>query len=185
MPTREGAIGVAGVMGGAATEVSGETVDVFLECAFFTPAGVRRTRRALGLSTEASYRFERGIDRWGGVEALRRCIEVVGATAGGELVEAPVGSRSRPGQPSPHLSSSVAGDSGARHRVAVESAGGLSRRHRRDRRLQAGRWPDCGRGAQLASRSGARDRSGRRSCPASRLRKVPQRAPAIPPRFPG
>jgi phenylalanyl-tRNA synthetase beta chain len=95
----EGAIGVAGVMGGAATEVTAETVDVFLECAFFTPAGIRRTRRALGLSTEASYRFERGIDRWGGVEALRRCIEVIGVTAGGELVEAPVDLG--PGPPNP------------------------------------------------------------------------------------
>ncbi|MEP7227470.1 MAG: phenylalanine--tRNA ligase subunit beta [Gemmatimonadales bacterium] len=85
-----GAIGVAGVMGGAATEVTAETVDVFLECAYFTPPGIRRTRRALGLSTEASYRFERGIDRWGGVEALRRCIEIIGATAGGELAGAPV-----------------------------------------------------------------------------------------------
>jgi phenylalanyl-tRNA synthetase beta chain len=85
-----GAIGVAGVMGGSATEVTAETVDVFLECAYFTPAGIRRTRRALGLSTEASYRFERGIDRWGGVEALRRCVEIIGATAGGELAGAPV-----------------------------------------------------------------------------------------------
>jgi phenylalanyl-tRNA synthetase beta chain len=85
-----GAIGVAGIMGGTATEVTSDTVDVFLECAYFTPARVRRTRRALGLSTEASYRFERGIDRWGGVEALRRCIEVIQATAGGELPEAPV-----------------------------------------------------------------------------------------------
>jgi phenylalanyl-tRNA synthetase beta chain len=86
----EGVIGIAGVMGGAATEVSDQTVDVFLECAYFTPSLVRRTRRSLGLSTEASYRFERGIDRWGGVEALRRCIDIIGATAGGELVEAPV-----------------------------------------------------------------------------------------------
>jgi phenylalanyl-tRNA synthetase beta chain len=85
-----GAIGVAGVMGGAATEVTAETVDVFLECAYFTPRGIRRTRRALGLSTEASYRFERGVDRWGGVESLRRCIEIIGATAGGELAGAPV-----------------------------------------------------------------------------------------------
>lgn len=85
-----GAIGVAGVMGGAATEVTAETVDVFLECAYFTPSGIRRTRRALGLSTEASYRFERGVDRWGGVESLRRCIEIVGATAGGELAGAPI-----------------------------------------------------------------------------------------------
>ena len=85
-----GPIGVAGVMGGADTEVSPDTTDVFLECAYFSPAGVRRTRRTLGLSTEASYRFERGIDRWGGTEALRRCIEIIAATAGGELAEAPL-----------------------------------------------------------------------------------------------
>src|SRR5215203_1680463 len=84
-----GVIGIAGVMGGSATEVTAETVDVCLECAYFTPAGIRRTRRTLGLSTEASYRFERGIDRWGGVDALRRCIEIIGATAGGRLIGAP------------------------------------------------------------------------------------------------
>ncbi|HKH83750.1 MAG TPA: phenylalanine--tRNA ligase subunit beta, partial [Gemmatimonadales bacterium] len=84
-----GVIGLAGVMGGSATEVTAETVDVCLECAYFTPAGIRRTRRTLGLSTEASYRFERGIDRWGGVDALRRCIEIIGATAGGQLIGAP------------------------------------------------------------------------------------------------
>jgi phenylalanyl-tRNA synthetase beta chain len=95
-----GPIGVAGVMGGVATEVGAETVDVFLECAYFTPALIRRTRRALGLSTEASYRFERGIDRWGGVETLRRCIEIIGATAGGELVEAPVDTGPGPANPS-------------------------------------------------------------------------------------
>jgi phenylalanyl-tRNA synthetase beta chain len=86
----EGPIGIAGIMGGAATEVTADTTDLFLECAYFTPARVRLTRRALGLSTEASYRFERGIDRWGGVEALRRCIDIVQAVAGGELAEAPV-----------------------------------------------------------------------------------------------
>jgi phenylalanyl-tRNA synthetase beta chain len=85
-----GPIGVAGVMGGAATEVTAETVDVFLECAYFNSTGIRRTRKTLGLSTEASYRFERGIDRWGGVEAMRRGIEIISATAGGELAEAPV-----------------------------------------------------------------------------------------------
>jgi phenylalanyl-tRNA synthetase beta chain len=95
-----GPVGVAGVMGGAATEVSAETANVFLECAYFTPVLVRRTRRALGLSTEASYRFERGIDRWGGAEALRRCIEIIGATAGGELIEAPIDTGPGPANPS-------------------------------------------------------------------------------------
>ena len=84
-----GAIGIAGIMGGAATEVTAETRDLFLECAYFSPTRVRRARRALNLSTEASYRFERGIDRWGGVEALRRCIEIVQATAGGDLLDPP------------------------------------------------------------------------------------------------
>lgn len=87
---QSGAIGVAGVMGGAATEVTSATVDVFLECAYFSPTRVRLARRTLGMSTEASYRFERGVDRWGGVETLRRCIEIIQATAGGTLLEAPI-----------------------------------------------------------------------------------------------
>ena len=86
----EGVIGVAGVMGGAGSEVSAETRDIFLECAFFEPSGVRRARRALNLSTEASYRFERGVDRWNGPEALRRCVELVQLTAGGALAPDPV-----------------------------------------------------------------------------------------------
>jgi phenylalanyl-tRNA synthetase beta chain len=94
-----GPIGIAGVMGGATSEVGAETKDVFLECAYFTPAPVRRTRRSLGLSTEASYRFERGIDRWGGAEALRRCIEIMESTAGGKLAEGPVDLG--PGPPNP------------------------------------------------------------------------------------
>ena len=81
----DGVIGVAGVMGGAGSEVSAETRDVFLECAFFEPSGVRRARRALNLSTEASFRFERGVDRWNGAEALRRCVELMQLIAGGEL----------------------------------------------------------------------------------------------------
>jgi phenylalanyl-tRNA synthetase beta chain len=86
----EGVVGLAGVMGGASTEVSNETQDVLLEGAFWDPPRTRRTRRALGLPTEASYRFERGIDRWGGADAMRRCLEIVLGTAGGELMDAPV-----------------------------------------------------------------------------------------------
>ncbi|MGH7499902.1 MAG: phenylalanine--tRNA ligase subunit beta [Gemmatimonadales bacterium] len=86
----EGVIGLGGVMGGAGTEVGSETRDVLLEAAWFDPARTRATRRALGLSTEASYRFERGIDRWGGADAMRRCLEIILATAGGELPESPV-----------------------------------------------------------------------------------------------
>ena len=85
-----GSVGIAGVMGAAHVEVSDRTTDVFLECAWFEPRGIRRTRRALNLSSEASYRFERGVDLWNGPEAIRRCIELILATAGGTLEEPPV-----------------------------------------------------------------------------------------------
>lgn len=55
-------VAIAGVFGGADTEVSERTVDILLEAADWDPRAVRRTRRALGLSTDASYRFERGVD---------------------------------------------------------------------------------------------------------------------------
>jgi len=86
----EGVIGIAGVMGGASTEVSPDSGDILLEAAYWDPARIRRARRDLDLSTEASYRFERGIDRWGGEAAMRRCIEVVLSTAGGTLAEPPL-----------------------------------------------------------------------------------------------
>ena len=99
-----GPIGVAGVMGGADTEVGTDTTRTCSSSAPTSPLpGVRRSRRALGLSTEASYRFERGIDRWGGAEALRRCVEIIGATAGGELAEAPLDLGPGAGNPSRDL----------------------------------------------------------------------------------
>lgn len=55
-------IAIAGVMGGAASEVSEQTKSILLECAYFNPVSIRRTSRELGLSTDASKRFERGTD---------------------------------------------------------------------------------------------------------------------------
>lgn len=55
-------VAIAGVMGGANSEVGPETRRVLLESAYFHPAAVRRAARQLGLNTEASYRFERGVD---------------------------------------------------------------------------------------------------------------------------
>lgn len=68
----EGVVAVAGVMGGAETEVSDATTEVLLESAHFVNTSVRKTRRQLGLSTEASYRFERSVDPNGVVAALNR-----------------------------------------------------------------------------------------------------------------
>ena len=82
-------IAVAGVMGGEESEVTSDTRDVFLECALFTPGPIRATRKALGLSTDASYRFERGADPAGLVEAVERCARVIQAVAGGR-VEGPL-----------------------------------------------------------------------------------------------
>ena len=81
---RDRAIAFAGVMGGLDTEVTGDTVDLLIECAAFDSAGVRRTRTPAGLSTDASYRFERGIDAYAQERALARCVELILATAGGE-----------------------------------------------------------------------------------------------------
>jgi len=66
------AVALAGVMGGENSEVLPTTTSVVLESAFFDPAGIQKTSRGLGLSTEASYRFERGIDPAVQVDAANR-----------------------------------------------------------------------------------------------------------------
>lgn len=78
---------VAGVMGGAGSEVSAATTRVLLECAYFEPKTIRRTARALGLSTDASYRFERGNDIDGMEGAAHRAVELIQALAGGHVME--------------------------------------------------------------------------------------------------
>src|SRR6266550_4690562 len=81
---------IAGVMGSAESEVSATTTDIVLEAAYFQPTRIRRTRRAIGLSSESSYRFERGIDMLGMPEALGRACDLIRAVAGGEMREPPV-----------------------------------------------------------------------------------------------
>jgi phenylalanyl-tRNA synthetase beta chain len=71
------AVGIAGVMGGLATEVSASTHTVFLEAAAFNPASVRRTSKALGLRSEASNRMERGLNVADIVRALDRAAELL------------------------------------------------------------------------------------------------------------
>jgi phenylalanyl-tRNA synthetase beta chain len=81
----ERAVAIAGVMGGAETEVGAGTTDVFLESAWFDPVRVRRTARRLGLATEASYRFERQIDRAGLRRAVDRAARLLSELAGGSV----------------------------------------------------------------------------------------------------
>lgn len=87
-----GPIGLAGVMGGAATELSYDTRDVLLEAAHFDPASISRAVRRHKLPSEAAKRFERGVDPAMAAVALRRCVDLLvehgGATAvaGGTVV---------------------------------------------------------------------------------------------------
>jgi len=74
-------------MGGADSEVTDETTDVLLECAYFAPDRVRRARTGLKMSTDASYRFERGTDLIGLATSVRRAIELIIAVAGGAEAE--------------------------------------------------------------------------------------------------
>lgn len=78
-------VAVAGVMGGADSEVGEATTDILLECALFDPKRVRSGRRSLNLSTDASYRFERGVDPDRMERALRRALAIIAATAGGSV----------------------------------------------------------------------------------------------------
>jgi phenylalanyl-tRNA synthetase beta chain len=89
----ERAIAIAGVMGGAETEVSARTSDVLLESAWFDATSVRRTARRLGLSTEASYRFERQIDRAGVRRAIDRAARLLAELAGGSVAPGVVEAR--------------------------------------------------------------------------------------------
>ena len=76
--------GLAGVMGGEESGVTARTQNIILESAYFTPAGIRRTSRELGLSSDASYRFERGVDPAGVAAASRRAEELLLQLCGGE-----------------------------------------------------------------------------------------------------
>jgi phenylalanyl-tRNA synthetase beta chain len=79
-----GAIGMAGIMGGLSTAVTDETRDVFFEAAFFTPAIVAGVARQYGMHTDASIRFERGVDPHNQVRAIERATELLTSIAGGE-----------------------------------------------------------------------------------------------------
>ena len=81
----ERATALAGVMGGRASEVTVATTDVLLEIAYFTPRDVRAVRRALGLTTDASYRFERGVDGGATMAVAVKAAGLVAAVAGGTI----------------------------------------------------------------------------------------------------
>lgn len=86
----ERALAVAGVMGSVDAEVDHATRDIFLESAYFNPVSIRKTSKQLQLSTDSSYRFERGVDPKGAEYAALRCIDMILDIAGGELLGPPL-----------------------------------------------------------------------------------------------
>jgi phenylalanyl-tRNA synthetase beta chain len=81
-------VAVAGIMGGINSEVGHDTTDILLESACFNPVSIRKTARRLNLATEASYRFERGVDPDGVLNAMDRAVtlfcEIAGGSSGSE-----------------------------------------------------------------------------------------------------
>ena len=92
-------IALAGVMGGANTEIRDDTKDVLIESAYFAPTNIRRTSKALGLRSESSYRFERGCDVGIADYASQRAAQLILETAGGTLVPGVVDAYPKPAQP--------------------------------------------------------------------------------------
>jgi phenylalanyl-tRNA synthetase beta chain len=93
------AIALAGVMGGANTEINNQTRDVLLESAYFKPQNIRATSKRLDLRTESSYRFERGADLGITDWASRRAAQLILQTAGGQLAPAAVDAYPQPPRP--------------------------------------------------------------------------------------
>ena len=80
-------VALAGIMGGYDSEITETTADVLLESAYFNPSSIRATAKALGVSTEASYRFERGADPGIVLAALDRAAQLIAELAGGAICE--------------------------------------------------------------------------------------------------
>lgn len=97
----ERAVALAGVMGGADTEITPATTELLIESALFAPMSVRGTARKLALHSDSSYRFERGVDPENVEWASRRCAELVLELAGGELAAdvVDVGTKPQPRTP--------------------------------------------------------------------------------------
>lgn len=96
-----GSVAVAGVMGGLHSEVTAGTKNVLLESACFDPVSIRATSKRLGLSTEASYRFERSVDPNLQLKACDRAISLMAQLAGGSIAKGAIDVRRKIEPPKP------------------------------------------------------------------------------------
>ena len=79
-------VAIAGVMGGENSEITNDTKNILIESAYFNPSSIRKTAKLLNLSTDASYRFERGINPNGTVYAAERTAQLISELGGGEIL---------------------------------------------------------------------------------------------------
>ncbi len=89
-------VALAGVMGGANSEITAASTTVLLESAVFDPASVRKTARRLGLSSDASYRFERGVDQHNNTHAMNRAAALIAGLSGGSVAPGVAKAEPRP-----------------------------------------------------------------------------------------
>lgn len=82
-----GILALAGVVGGMRGSVSDKTTNILLECAYFDPVTVRKTSKRIGVSTDSSYRYERGIDPNGTGYAMARAVDIIINACGGTVTE--------------------------------------------------------------------------------------------------
>ncbi len=94
-------VALAGIMGGLNSEISEGTEDVLLEAAFFDPITIRKGAKLLGISTEASYRFERGVDIEGVTKGLKRAIHLMARLADGKVAKGIIDNYPGPYKPLP------------------------------------------------------------------------------------
>ncbi len=102
----EKAVGIGGVMGGLNSEIESDTTRVLLESACFDPISIRKTAKQTGLNTDASHRFERGVDPAGTVGALNRAAYLIAELGGGQLIAGTIDENPRPYKPR-HIDLSV------------------------------------------------------------------------------
>jgi len=82
----EGLLALAGIVGGKRGMTKPDTKNIIIEAAYFEPIGIRKTRRRLNISTDASYRYERGMDPATTSEGIARAVEIITQRCGGNIV---------------------------------------------------------------------------------------------------
>ena len=92
-------VAIGGVMGGQNSEVRETTRNILIECAFFDPSHIRRAAKALGIQSDASYRFERGVDPTGQVHAAARVAALIAELGDGTVVPGMVDAHPAPSSP--------------------------------------------------------------------------------------